>query len=543
MKTAFFICAWFTCATLFAANPSFQSFNTDQFVATASVNTIRANTNPVNPNSLVSQTQMVLQVGRQLIQSNYISGNVRQELTNAFTWFVATTGNDSNPGTNVAAPLLTIQVGVDKALATDFGTNTATVQIADGRYEGTVVIKSTASTAAWQNKGGFLVLHGNDASPTSVILTNSATNHLVVAAYGAKTILASMYLTSTNRNNECLIDSQMFSYVGFSNLVLGACGANEAQLVAEANGVLEALGPYRVSAGGNAHALALGHGTIYIEQAVTFTNTPAYSNSFVRAYNGGALFLRGPFTGAISAPRYNIATGGAISTYNTSIVDALPGSSTGVQNLTPGEGAATIASLTSMLAITNTLTTNSEFDVLQGWHYGADAQAASMSFFKSRGNSVPLLSTMTPDDRILFFGAGGTDGTGWHTNKAVMTFNADGIWTSSSTPTYALWQTTSSNTTARSNSLRLNSDHTIATFGFNTLVLGTITVGASPFTYTTTGNHSEFVFIRGGTLSGVTVNGTIISQSGQGVIVVPMQPGESVVVAYTVVPAMFRKPY
>lgn len=474
-----------------------------------------------------------------------ITSTARPKLTAPTTWFVATTGSDSNPGTNILSPLLTVQAGVDKALAYDFGTNNAIVQIADGKYEGTVVIKSTASTAAWQNKGGFLVLHGNDASPTSVVLTNSATNHLVVAAYGAKAIVASIYLTSTNRNNECLLDSQLYSYIGFSNVVLGACGATEAQLVAEANGSLEALGPYIVSGGGSAHALALGHGTIYLEKQVTFTNTPVFSSSVVRAYNGGAVFATGPFSGTVTAAKFNLATGGTISTFGNGSPDVLiPGTVNGTENLGLADGNTNYSALQTTLIITNVLGTNGDVDSLKMQKYGASTEGPSMTTIHSRGTTSGSHGGMVQDDKLFFLGGGGDDGTGVAVNKAVMTYNADGTWTTTSSPSYILFQTTSSGVLVRSNSLKLNSDHTIATYGFNTLSPGTISVTSSPMTYTTSGGHSEFVYINGGSVSSVTLNGTLVASGTNTCITVNLQNGESAVITYSVAPTSIkRKPY
>ncbi len=57
MKTIFALICFLLCASIYAATPTFQTFNTNQFVGDASANTIRANTNSSNPNALVSQAQ------------------------------------------------------------------------------------------------------------------------------------------------------------------------------------------------------------------------------------------------------------------------------------------------------------------------------------------------------------------------------------------------------------------------------------------------------------------------------------------------------
>lgn len=473
------------------------------------------------------------------------TGAARPLLTSGLTLFVATTGNDSNPGTNISSPLLTIQAAVNKALAYDFTTNNITVQIANGAYSGSVLAKGQVATADWKEQGGFLILHGNDASPTSVVITNSTTNHLVMASMGTRMLVQSLDLGSTNKMNESLLDSQFFSYLGFSNVVMGPCGVNEAQLVAEANGTIEANGPYTVTAGGSAHALALGNGTIYIEQTATFTGTPVYSYSFARACNSGALFMTGPFNGTVTAPKYALSTGGTISTYGQGSADTiLAGSSDGIQNLTGAEGSLTRSALSTTLIITNVLNSNVDVDSIRFEKYGNDLNGPSVSAFHSRGTTAGSQGALLQDDRMFFVGGGGSDGTALQTNRAMMSYNADGTWSGSSTPTYVLFQTTGSGQTVRSNSFRINSDHTIATYGFNGLVPGNISVTASPMTYTTSGGHSEFVYINGGAVASVTLNGTLVASGTNTCITVNLQNGESAVITYSVAPTSIkRKPY
>lgn len=57
MKTIALLCLLF-CASAFAANPTFQSFNTNDFIANAAANSIEANTSPANPSALVTQAQL-----------------------------------------------------------------------------------------------------------------------------------------------------------------------------------------------------------------------------------------------------------------------------------------------------------------------------------------------------------------------------------------------------------------------------------------------------------------------------------------------------
>ena len=68
--------------------------------------------------------------------------------------------------------------------------------------------------------------------------------------------------------------------------------------------------------------------------------------------------------------------------------------------------------------------------------------------------------------------------------------------------------------------------------------VATITVGASPFTYTNDDFVPELVYIRGGTVSQVAKNANNIFQTTN--VGVWLDPGEAVEVTYSVIPAMFK---
>jgi len=69
-----------------------------------------------------------------------------------------------------------------------------------------------------------------------------------------------------------------------------------------------------------------------------------------------------------------------------------------------------------------------------------------------------------------------------------------------------------------------------------------ISVTASPFTYTDSDGFNEEVFIVGGTISLVKLNGTTIFTSA-GNTSIMIQPNETIQVTYTGAPTMFKKPF
>ena len=72
--------------------------------------------------------------------------------------------------------------------------------------------------------------------------------------------------------------------------------------------------------------------------------------------------------------------------------------------------------------------------------------------------------------------------------------------------------------------------------GYNPVGISSITVGASPFTYTA-GASPETVYVSGGTVSSITKGGNnfgLTSGSFQ------LEPYESIVVTYTAAPTMYK---
>lgn len=73
--------------------------------------------------------------------------------------------------------------------------------------------------------------------------------------------------------------------------------------------------------------------------------------------------------------------------------------------------------------------------------------------------------------------------------------------------------------------------------GYNPIGASAVTPGASPWTYTA-GNTPEVLYLEGGTVSNVTKNGISLATalSATSSLAVPLDPGEAVIVTYTVAP-------
>jgi hypothetical protein len=87
--------------------------------------------------------------------------------------------------------------------------------------------------------------------------------------------------------------------------------------------------------------------------------------------------------------------------------------------------------------------------------------------------------------------------------------------------------------------------NSVASYCSNKLAVTTISVGASAFNWTNTLTKNVFVFIAGGTVSEVDVNGTALGTglTLSGLSTIPLQPGEWVTTTYSLAPTMTWKPF
>jgi len=90
----------------------------------------------------------------------------------------------------------------------------------------------------------------------------------------------------------------------------------------------------------------------------------------------------------------------------------------------------------------------------------------------------------------------------------------------------------------------LNSSVALSTLASNKVALGNIGVGASPFQMTNPLPHTVMLFIGGGAVTGISINGTIIGSglSLTGITTISLQPGEWATILYTVAPTVKWKP-
>lgn len=252
-----------------------------------------------------------------------VSGAIREILIASRTYYVATTGIDSNDGLSASTPFLTVQRAVDVIYGLDCVTYSITIQIADGTYA-----PASGSRVAYFPcpilGSGVITIQGNPGTPTNVILSSTSTQ--AIEANIQSITVKDVKLTTTTSGN-CL-GALGGATISFSGVDFGTC----AGIHIKGNAAfVTATGNYTVSGGAQYHAFASVFAYIFLaNRTITFSNSPNYSISFATATFGNMALTNMTFTNGntVTGVRYQsqqqsfINTNGGGATY-------LPGDTAG----------------------------------------------------------------------------------------------------------------------------------------------------------------------------------------------------------------------
>lgn len=243
----------------------------------------------------------------------------RVVLTGATTYYVATTGNDSNPGT-LASPWLTIQHAINYVLASvDTAGQAVTISVADGTYASFAM--STQLTG-----GGTLTVTGNTTTPANCIISASTGNCINISSQCSPISIQGFKLTNSGGGG---LNVSQVGYVSFpGNMNFGACTG--AHIFCE-GGNIEIGANYTISGGATSHFSSSVKGIIRIDNPLTVTvsGTPAFSASFANAASGSILSAAGiTFSGSATGQRYS-ATLNSVIDSGAGGANYFPGNSAG----------------------------------------------------------------------------------------------------------------------------------------------------------------------------------------------------------------------
>ncbi|USJ00568.1 hypothetical protein MUG10_22180 [Xanthomonas prunicola] len=222
-------------------------------------------------------------------------------LTRDLSFYVSSTGSDSNDGLSAATAFQTIQRAVN-VVQTRYSLcgYTAIINVADGIYVENVVVGSVA--------GGIVRFVGS----TSAIWRN--TTGWLLTVDGASTVQVSGFTIGGGSTANGVIAISRGSCKFQGGHVFAAMTGFHMNVVR--NGVGIVSGNYSIVGGGYAHYAAFDGGQLTISTiTVTLTGTPAFAASFANvgragSINGGDYVFT--FSGEATGPRYGINANGVI---------------------------------------------------------------------------------------------------------------------------------------------------------------------------------------------------------------------------------------
>lgn len=266
-----------------------------------------------------------LQYARQSGSWTRVSGSNfgREVLTGNRTYWVSTSGSDSNTGLTSGTPFLTIQKAWDVLSGLDLSIYAGTIQVADGTYTGNLVIEKVPIG------GSGINIYGNLATPSNVVISTASVCIQVSKSFDTLLSISGFKLTSSANN--CFFLSTRAT-VNLGKIEWGASGASSAHIRAY-EGKVGITENQTITGAGSYHiVLTLGAMLEEGSKTITLSGTLAFYqfiqtdlNSIFSSY--GCTYSGGTITGQ----RYYASMNSTIQTYG------------GGANYFPGNAAGTTA--------------------------------------------------------------------------------------------------------------------------------------------------------------------------------------------------------
>jgi hypothetical protein len=240
----------------------------------------------------------------------------RELLTGNRTYYVATTGNDSNDGLTAGTPFLTIQKAFDTIVQKlDVAGYTVIIQVSNGTYTAGV------SLGAWSG-GGAITFQGNTSTPASCTINVSGGT----CFYGAGILPGIVTVNGFKLIGSYGIRIDAPGQIQYLNVQFGAC--TSWQVCAQNAGASVVMnGPAEIVGGAACHAVAQRNAMILMNPyQLTVTGNPAFSAYFFQATQLGIIRCTSGMTisGTATGVKYNASANGVVSMQGQTV----PGSTT-----------------------------------------------------------------------------------------------------------------------------------------------------------------------------------------------------------------------
>jgi hypothetical protein len=235
----------------------------------------------------------------------------RPTLTANRTYYVATTGSDSNDGLTAGTAFLTLQKAWNAVAALDLSIYNVTIQVADGTYT------SGISMAAAPVGGASITIQGNPTVPANCHLNVSGHVININAPLPCGMIVNGFKMTPTGSGFSGIIVNQPGIVTAINiEAAGGSTGGFAGFYYAAVQGAKINISTGQAISGNlSCYVEAVGGVVQFFGITVTLTGTPAFSWQFATATRMGYIFAGGvTFSGEGTGRRYSVSENSVLST-------------------------------------------------------------------------------------------------------------------------------------------------------------------------------------------------------------------------------------
>jgi len=252
----------------------------------------------------------------------------REVLTANRTYYVLTTGSDSNTGlaNTSGGAFLTIQKAIDTVAALDTNGRNVTIQVGAGTYTGTLFLPYVPGA-----KAATLQIVGDTTTPSNCLISCTSVFSAIQSAGCGNGWYVRGFKIQTTTTGYCVYAGDQLSTIYLGENDYGGVPSGYSHISARYGGRIAIQTGYTISGGANSHIITNEAGILTLSGTVTVTlsGTPAFSQAFAYALGLSIIeFGSTTWSGSATGSRYKSNQNSIINTFGQS-TSWLPGSTAG----------------------------------------------------------------------------------------------------------------------------------------------------------------------------------------------------------------------
>lgn len=220
------------------------------------------------------------------------------------TYYVSTTGSDSNDGLTSGRAFATIQKAIDTAASIDTGIYDVSINLLNGTYVESPTLKNILGS-------GKVTIKNNAEVMNNSIIDGQFSK----ATPGTTYVLSYLKFAKSSSTDSYAVTVSNGASVNIDNVNFGV--QTTAHINATMNGSVSLTGNITISGSTSYHLLiSRGCDVRYGNYTVTLSGTPNFSAAFVWVLTTGIFTSQNTiYSGSATGKRYNITLNGVINTY------------------------------------------------------------------------------------------------------------------------------------------------------------------------------------------------------------------------------------